>query len=294
MSKKKVLVTGARGQLGNKISELLSMKYELILTDVDSLDITDKHSTEKFITEKKPEIVIHGAAYTKVDLAEDEEMLCFKINAEGTKNIAQAANKVGATLFYISTDYVFDGQKKAPYLETDRVNPLSVYGKTKLEGEKYIEKFCKKYYIIRVSWLFGELPENHPGTNFVETMLKLAKDRDELNIINDQIGSPTYTGDLVKTIAKIVDAGGQPLPYGLYHFSGKNPCSWYDFSAEIFKQANTAIKLNPIPSSQYPQKAKRPAYSYLDKEKIEKAVQSPVRDWKEMLHDYLNSRARNG
>jgi len=301
----KILVTGAKGQLGKKIIELMKADFELVLTDSDNMDITDGSKVREFIKSERPDFIIHGAAYTAVDKAEDNVDLCRKINADGTKNIAVAAKEFDSTLFYISTDYVFDGKKKTPYTETDATNPLSIYGQTKLEGEKFIQQICDKYYIIRSAWIFGELPENHPGTNFVETMLKLAKERDSLKIVSDQIGSPTYTGDLVEIIRRIIGAWGlgfrssdisqnlkpkSQVPFGLYHFSGDGKCSWFDFAEEIFRQNNIKIKLDPITSDQYPQKAKRPTYSYLDKTKIENALDIKVRPWQEMLAEYLKRR----
>ena len=308
----KILVTGAKGQLGKKIIELMAADFDLVLTDSDNMDITDKLQVHKVIKLERPDFIIHGAAYTAVDKAEDNEEICRKVNALGTKNIAETAKEFNIPLIYISTDYVFDGKKEIPYRETDATNPLSVYGQTKLEGEKFIEQICDKYYIIRSAWIFGELPENHPGTNFVETMIRLSKEKDSLSIINDQIGSPTYTGDLVEIIRQIIRAQDLGLrasvisqnlnpktqnlspkpqvPYGLYHFSGTGACSWYDFAKEIFKQTNTKIKLNPVTSDQYPQKAKRPAYSYMDKSKIEKALGVLVRPWQEMLAEYLEKR----
>lgn len=330
--RKRILVTGAKGQLGHKISQLLSTDYQLILTDSTEMNITDKAKVQKVIKSKKPDFIIHGAAYTKVDQAEDDKDLCRKINAEGTKNIAEAATEIGSTLIYISTDYVFDGmnsrengvvsqefsdspkiptpntQLPTPYTEIDIPHPLSVYGQTKLEGENFIREICDKYFIIRASWLFGELPENHPGTNFAETMLRLGKERDSLSVVNDQIGSPTYTKDLVEIIDKIIRTQGlgprtqdekstknpgsnthvlNPIPYGTYHFSGNNPCSWYDFAKEIFRISKIKIDLRPITSDQYSQKAKRPHYSYLSKDKIEKVLNIKVRTWQEMIKEYI-------
>lgn len=313
----KILVTGAKGQLGYKIRLLLSSDYRLVLTDAQEMDITDKNQVKKVIGAEKPDFIIHGAAYTKVDQAEDESEICRKINAEGTKNIAEVCKETGVTLLYISTDFVFDGMiseqsavssQQNGYKENDQANPLSVYGKTKFEGEEHIRQICDKYYIIRVAWLFGELPEGHPGNNFVETMLRLAKDRPELNVVNDQIGSPTYTGDLVEAIKNIVGSQQQivaanssskpqtvnrkvtPVPYGTYHFSGDGACSWFDFAKEIFELTATDIKVKPITSDQFPQKAKRPTYSYLDKNKIEKELKFNVRSWEEMLKEYLAKR----
>ena len=291
----KILVTGAKGQLGKKIIEMLSPNYALVLTDSQEMDITDQISVNKVIGEEQPDFIIHAAAYTRVDAAEENEEICRKVNALGTKNIAEAAKANDATVIYISTDYVFDGTKTTPYVETDIAKPLSVYGQTKYEGEEFVRNICEKYFIIRTAWVFGELPEGHPGTNFVETMLRLAQEKDELNIVGDQIGSPTYTGDLVDIIEQIIKYAaaktqGADVPYGTYHFSGQNPASWYDFAIEIFNQTNTTIKVNSITSDQYPQKAKRPTYSYLSKDKIEKAFKTNVRDWKEMLAEYLIKR----
>lgn len=330
---KKVLVTGAKGQLGHKIRQVLgdgsqesgnyanppTPNYQLILTDSDNMDITDKLQVHKVIKLERPDFIIHGAAYTAVDKAEENVELCRKVNALGTKNIAECAKEFDVPVIYISTDYVFDGKKKSPYTETDPANPLSVYGATKFEGENFIREICDKYYIIRSAWIFGELPDGHPGTNFVETMIRLSKEKDSLNIVDDQIGSPTYTGDLVEIILRIIRSqdlglrtqglglrasglgfGNLPksqilnpksqVPYGLYHFSGTGKCSWYDFALAIFTQTKTNIDLKPITSDQYPQKAKRPVYSYLDKSKIENALNIKVRPWQEMLAEYVEKR----
>ena len=309
-----VLVTGANGQLGHKISELLSANCKLIMTDFKEMDITDSTKVLEFIETNKPDWIVHGAAYTKVDLAEDEVEICTKINVNGTKNLAEAAAKFEVPIIYISTDYVFDGKKDSPYTESDTAKPLNVYGRTKLDGEKIIQQICKKYYILRVAWLFGELPENYAGTNFIETMLRLSKERDTLSVVNDQIGSPTYTKDLVEIIDQIIripnpglrsqDLGHSnktthlrpktkdlsPIPYGLYHFSGNGKCSWYDFAKEIFCLAKIVIDLKPTTSDQYPQKAKRPCYTYLSKEKIEKALDLSARPWQDMVKEYLENK----
>jgi len=216
--------------------------------------------------------------------------LCRKINAEGSKNVALAAKENNTTMLYISTDFVFDGKKNAPYTEEDEANPESAYAQTKFEGENFVRDICPQYYILRTAWLFGELPENHPGTNFVEAMLKLAKEKDSINVVSDQIGSPTYTGDLVSVMKMIIE---REIPCGVYHVSGTGASSWYDFAKEIFEQTNTKIDLKPISSEEYPQKAKRPSYSYLDKSKIEKALGIKVRSWQEMLSDYLSRRVES-
>lgn len=320
-----ILVTGAKGQLGKKIIELLGDDYELVLTDSEEMDITDKDKVFEVIGREKPGFIIHGAAYTKVDDAEEKVDLCRLINAEGSKNVALAAKENHTTMLYISTDFVFDGMnskakgvrskennddtnplRPTPYTELDATHPLSVYAQTKLEGENFIKEICPKYYILRTAWLFGELPEGHPGTNFVEAMLKLASERASLSIVSDQIGSPTYTGDLVNVIHQIVRSrekgeGSEntlrptpyalpAVPYGIYHVSGTGEASWYDFAKEIFKQTDTKIELKPISSAEYLQKAKRPSYSYLDKSKIENALGIKVRPWQEMLSEYLARR----
>lgn len=283
----KILVTGAKGQLGKKIIDILGRDYQLILTDADNMDITEIEAIRSVVEKEKPDYIIHAAAYTQVDKAEENVELCRKINSFGTKNIATIAQEYNIKLIYISTDFVFDGSKNFPYSETDIANPLSVYGLTKFEGEEFIRDICSKYYIIRVAWLFGEMPDGHTGTNFVEVMFKLAKEKPYLSVVNDQIGSPTYTGDLVETISKIINQSPQ---FGTYHFSGTGACSWYDFAKEIFRQTNTAVDLKPIASSEYPQKAQRPMYSYLDKTKIENALGIKVRPWQEMLAEYLKKR----
>ena len=283
----KILVTGAKGQLGKKIIDVLGKEHQLVLTDYDNMDITDIKAIRAVVEKEKPDYIIHGAAYTQVDKAEENTELCRKVNSFGTKNIATIAEEYDIKLIYISTDFVFDGLKKLPYNEKDFANPLSVYGLTKYEGEEFIREICSKYYIIRVAWLYGELPIGHPGTNFVEVMLKLASEKPTLSVINDQIGSPTYTGDLVEIISKTII---QSPEFGTYHFSGTSPCSWYDFAKEIFTQANVEIDLRPITSSEYPQKAQRPMYSYLDKTKIENALNIKVKPWQKMLEEYLSKR----
>lgn len=282
----KILVTGAKGQLGKKIIDILGQEHQLVLTDADNMDITDIDAIKIVVEKEKPDYIIHGAAYTAVDKAEENVELCRKINSFGTKNIALIAKEHDIKLIYISTDFVFDGKKNTPYKEEDKPAPISIYGLTKYEGEEFIRDICNKYYIIRISWLFGELPSGHQGTNFVEVMIKLAKEKQSLNVVNDQIGSPTYTGDLVEAISRIIN---QSPEFGTYHFSGTGACSWYDFAKEIFIQTNTNVKIEPIKSINYPQKAKRPQYSYLDKSKIEKALNIKVSPWQEMLEEYLSN-----
>lgn len=286
---KKLLITGAKGQLGRQMIEQFENKYDLILTDSDNMDITDKSKVHKVIISERPDAIIHTAAYTAVEKAEDFQEVCYQINAVGTQNVALAAEEINANLFYISTDYVFDGNKDNPYTEEDKAKPLSVYGFTKYKGEQFIEDICNKYYILRTAWVFGELPKGHPGTNFVETMIKLGEEKSEINVVNDQIGSPTYTKDLVTVIDKIMGPGKE-IPFGVYHFSGESACSWYEFAKEIFRQAKIKVHVNPINSNEYPQKAKRPKYSYLSKNKINLKLDITTRTWNEMLEEYLGNR----
>jgi len=257
----KILVTGAKGQLGKKIIDILGKDHQLVLTDFDNMDITDIDIVKKVVEKEKPDYIIHAAAYTAVDKAEENVELCRKINAIGAKNVATVAKEYDIKLIYISTDYVFDGKKNTPYSESDEPKPISVYGLTKYEGEEFIRKICDKYYIIRVAGLFGELPAEHTGTNFVEAMLRLAGEKPNLNVVNDQIGSPTYTGDLAEIIAKIMT-----------------------------KTPEINVDLKPITSNQYPQKAKRPRYSYLNKSKIENVLSIKARPWQKMLAEYLSNR----
>lgn len=266
----KILITGANGMLGQDLCPTLQdLGHELVETDIDTLDITDETAVFAFIENTSPNFIIHLAAYTNVDKAEDEFDKAELINGHGTENLAKAASQKDIPILYISTDYVFDGTKETPYLPSDAPNPKSVYGKTKLMGEMSIQKHCKKFYIARTSWLYG-----HFGKNFVDTMLKL-KDK-ELKVVNDQIGTPTWTMDLAAAIGKLLD-----MPYGIYHLSGGGkPTSWYNFAKTIFEFSNIKPNLSPCTSEEYPQKATRPRYSVMDNGKM-------LRNWKLALKDYL-------
>lgn len=279
----KILVTGSNGMLGQMLDEVLSENHKLTLTDKHNMDITDKDSVNKIISETDPDFVIHAAAFTAVDDAEDQRELCTEINVEGTRNVATAAANNNAGVIYISTDYVFDGKKESPYTEKDPTDPLSHYGKTKLEGEAIVGQLCKDHYILRVAWLFGE---NKQNKNFVETMIKLAE-KGPVKVINDQVGSPTYTKDLAEIIKKIIE---EKPDKGIYHFSGKGKATRFKFAQEIYKQANVKADLESIATKDFFAKAERPAYSYLDKSKIERDLKIKARPWQEMLRDYLQTR----
>lgn len=279
-----ILITGGHGQLGTELRHLLDeKKLEYLSTDADHLDITDKEGTYKFITDMKPEIIYHCAAYTAVDKAEDEgKELDEKINVEGTRNVAEAAKAAGATLIYISTDYVFDGKKKeGMYQVDDTTNPLSEYGRTKLLGEKAVQETMDDYYIIRTSWVFGIY-----GHNFIYTMQKLAKTHDRLTVVNDQFGRPTWTRTLAEFMVFVIE---KKAPFGIYHLSNENSCSWYEFAKEILK--DTDVEVAPVTSEEYPQKATRPQYSIMDLSKA-KGLGFEIPTWQEALNSFLELEAK--
>lgn len=255
----KVLVTGANGQLGyDVIKQLNSVGIDYLATDRESLDITNKEQVTRVISDYNPDAVIHCAAYTAVDKAEDEKELCYSINVLGTRYIAQVCKEINAKMVYISTDYVFDGEGEKPFEITDKPNPINYYGQTKYEGELEVQKSLDKYFIVRISWVFGS-----NGNNFVKTMLKLGKEKDEISIVADQIGSPTYTPDLAELLIEMIKTN----EFGVYHATNEGYCSWYEFACEIFKQAEIDIKVNSINTEDYPTKAVRPKNSMLCKTK---------------------------
>lgn len=275
----KVLVTGAKGQLGQDVVSLLKEQtWEVFGFGREELNITDEKQVSEKVLLIQPDIIIHTAAYTQVDQAESDEESAFKVNAEGTKYLAQAAEAVGAKFCYVSTDYVFDGTKDTPYKPDDQTNPQTVYGKSKLVGEQYTQEYCSKSYIVRTSWVFGLY-----GNNFVKTMLRLAEENKELGIVHDQVGSPTYTTDLARFIISLV----QTDKYGVYHGSNSGVCSWYEFAKEIFKQSNIEIVVNPLKTEDFPRPAARPKYSVLDKGMIEENEFESLQNWKEALKDFL-------
>ncbi len=280
----KILITGAKGMLGQMMPEVLA-SHELILTDRDEMDITSKSQVSEIFSREKPELIVHCAAYIDVEKAEDEPEIADMVNRVGSQNIAVSAENIGATVINISTDYVFDGEKRTPYLETDPTHPLNVYGNSKLDGENEIIKGCSKYYILRVAWLFGE----HSPKNFVQKMLEIARSQGTLKVINDQIGSPTYTRDVANAVEKIIEGveKSKPIEYGIYHFSGEGATSRFEFTKEILKLGHINATLEPVTAKEFLTKAERPQYSYLDKSKIEKALHFKVRSWERMLEDYF-------
>lgn len=275
----KVLVTGVKGQLGyDVVKELEKRGYQPIGVDRDEMDLMDNAAIRSVIMNLKPEAIIHCAAHTAVDKAEEEVEVCYQINAESVKVIAECAKELDIKLIYISTDYVFEGTKEGEYTETDIPNPINVYGASKLKGEQYVQDLLEKYYIVRISWVFGV-----NGNNFIKTMLRLGKQLDELNVINDQVGSPTYTADLAPLLVDMIETE----KYGIYHASNEGTCSWYEFAKEIFKQSGIDVKVNPITTDQYPTKAKRPMNSKMSKEKLQKNSFSLLPTWREALQAYL-------
>ena len=278
----KIVVTGCDGQLGKEIIKELNkenktLKNEIFALNREKLDICDIDKVNSYILSINPDIIINCAAFTKVDLCEDEVELAYKVNSIGPKNLAICCEKVNAKLVHISTDYVFDGNKNI-YREDDITNPQSVYGKSKLLGEQYVQSFCSKYFIIRTAWLYGD------GNNFVKTMLNLSESNNEINVVNDQIGTPTSTKDLAEVILKLIHTEN----YGLYHGTNKGSCSWYEFAKKIFEIKNIDIKVNPISSNEYSSKVKRPQYSVLDNFLLRTINLDDFREWEEALSEYLN------
>lgn len=280
-----VLVTGSNGQLASCIKDLAKRDTSLnfIYTDYQELDICDLKQVEVFFkSNQKIDYCINCAAYTAVDKAESEVEKAFEINATGPKNLAQVCSEFDTILIQVSTDFVFDGEKTEPYVETDVANPISVYGASKLQGEVEIKKIFKKHFIIRTSWLYSE-----HGNNFMKTMLRLAETRDEISVVSDQIGTPTYAGDLAEVILKIVRS--KNTNFGLYHYSNDGVASWYDFAEAIFKASNTEIRLNAIKTEAYPTPAKRPVYSVMDKTKIKSVLKMKTLDWQDSLKKAIAS-----
>lgn len=275
----RILVTGVKGQLGyDVVNELEKRGHTAIGVDIDEMDITDAEAVDRVITEADVEAVIHCAAYTAVDAAEDNLELCRRVNAAGTENIAKVCKKLDLKMVYISTDYVFDGEGERPWEPDDRRDPLNAYGIGKYEGELAVEENLEKYFIIRIAWVFGV-----NGKNFIKTMLKLGETRDEVSVVNDQIGSPTYTYDLARLIVDMVETE----KYGRYHATNEGFCSWYEFACEIFRQAGMNVKVNPVTSDEFPAKAKRPNNSRMSKEKLSENGFERLPSWQDALKRYL-------
>lgn len=290
----KVLVTGVKGQLGfDVMNELEKRGYEAVGVDIEEMDITDEASVDNVITKEQPDVVIHCAAWTAVDAAEEEENVpkVMKVNAEGTENIAKVCKKLDCKMIYISTDYVFDGQGTRPWLPEDERNPLNVYGESKYKGELAVQKYLEKYYIVRIAWVFGL-----NGKNFIKTMLNLGKTHDRLTVVSDQIGTPTYTYDLARLLVDMAECD----KYGVYHATNEGGyISWYDFTVEIMKQAGEYddkyyhVEVAPVGSDAYPAKAKRPSNSRMDKNKLKENGFESLPTWQDALGRYLKELRNN-
>lgn len=275
----RVLVTGVKGQLGHDVMNELSKRgYQGIGVDVEEMDITDRAAVERVMKEVQPDKVVHCAAWTAVDDAEDKEELCRRVNAEGTENIAVMCKELDVPMVYLSTDYVFDGEGTRPWEPDDERHPLNVYGQTKYEGELAVEKNLEKYFIVRIAWVFGV-----NGKNFIKTMLRLSETHDTLTVVNDQVGSPTYTYDLARLLVDMLETE----KYGRYHATNEGLCSWCEFAKEIFRQAGKNVNVIPVSSEEYPAKAKRPHNSRMNKGKLKEMGFEPLPSWQDALSRYL-------
>ncbi|MCD8042242.1 MAG: dTDP-4-dehydrorhamnose reductase [Tannerellaceae bacterium] len=279
---KKILVTGGNGQLGCCIQAIAGQYpgYEFLFTDVDTLDICNRQAVEGFVEANRVDYIINCAAYTAVDKAEDDEATAMLINRDAVSNLAEVAAPRGIKVIHVSTDYVFDGTSYLPYTENAPVCPVSVYGYTKLAGENILQATCPGSVVVRTSWLYSEY-----GNNFLKTMIRLGSERKELNVIFDQVGTPTYAGDLAQALIKIVEAAAQDaFCPGVYHFSNEGVCSWYDFATAIMKVAGLDCKVCPIETSEYPTRAARPHYSVLNKTKIKLDYKLYIPHWEKSLY----------
>ena len=287
----KILITGAQGQVGKELSAIsINKGFDVVAAGRVDLDITETQIVEEYISQHQPDIVINAAAHTAVDKAESEQDLAFAINHNGAKNIALACSKLTIPLLHISTDYVFDGSQSDPYSENDAVSPLGVYGESKWQGEEVIRKNLESHIILRVAWVFGA-----QGNNFVKTMLRLGKDRDELNVVADQFGGPSPAKNIAETLINLVEQyqKDKTLTWGTYHYCGKSKTTWYDFATEIFKLAfeigllDKKVKVNPITTAEYPTPAKRPSNSMLNCTKLKTTFGIDMPEWKDALKKVL-------
>ena len=278
-----ILITGANGQLGNEMRRVsINSKNRYIFTDVAELNITDKAAIRKMIDGEKISVVVNCAAYTNVDKAEDDETTADLLNNKAVRNIAEACKEFNATLVHISTDYVFQGDKNTPRKEDEPTNPMGAYGRTKLAGEESVKHSGCKYIIIRTAWLYSPY-----GKNFVKTMRKLTSDKDSIKVVFDQVGTPTYAGDLADVIYKIIEDNMLDKT-GFYHFSNEGVCSWYDFAQEICALSGNACDIEPCHSDEFPSKVQRPSFSVLDKTKIKETFDVKIPYWKESLKRCIN------
>lgn len=283
----KVLVTGGKGQLGVDVTTIFQQQGHVVFAyGRNDLNITDSLQVHEVIQSHRPDVVIHSAAFTQVDQAETDVERAYLVNALGTRNVSVSAEKIGAKIVYVSTDYVFDGKGKTPYNEFATTNPQSIYGKSKLAGEVFIRDLSRQFFIVRTSWVYG----NH-GQNFVKTMLNLAKERDELSVVHDQVGSPTYTVDLAYFLEELVCTEN----YGIYHATNTGHCSWYEFAKAIFEEAGLSqIRVNPVTTEQFKRPAPRPAYSVMDHMAIRLNGMRDLPVWREALRVFLKQMNDDG
>lgn len=282
----KIAVIGADGQLGTDICEVLEKNnFEVVPLTIEHIEVSDIDSVAKVLKEAKPGLVINTSAFHDLEKCEDEPETAFAVNALGPRNAAMVCNDIDATLMHISTDYVFDGKKRAPYIETDNPMPLNVYANTKLSGEHYVEAIAKKYYIPRVSGIYGKAPcIGKKGMNFVKLMIKLSRERDEVRVVDNEVLTPTSTAEISNQIVKLVNSNA---PYGLYHATAEGSCSWYEFAKEIFEITKPNIKFNKAAPGEFAVKVNRPEYSVLENKALKEQGINVMRDWKEGLRDYL-------
>jgi dTDP-4-dehydrorhamnose reductase len=273
----KILVTGGNGQLGRAFRAIKGEFYDIHCLDIDQLDFTNSQEVEDVINRIEPDVVIHAGAYTDVEKAESDILNTLKINVTGTQRIAEICTKNNIEMVYISTDYIFDGEKDNPYKESDSANPLNIYGLSKLHGEDAVKYFCSKYFIVRTSWLFGR------GNNFVQSLLNLTNTQKSIKVVNDQTGSPTYAPDLARAILLVIKLG----EYGTYHITNSGSCTWYEYAQEIIRITNNDVELIPINTEEFNQIAKRPKYSVLDNSKLKDTIGYDLDNWKNALLSYL-------
>lgn len=278
----KTLITGANGQLGTELHEILEREFpgQTLYTDVQELDLTNAKAVDSYVANNEITHIVNCAAYTAVDRAEEEKMLCAAVNTDAVKNLAMAADANGAKIIHISTDYVFDGTNHRPYRESDKVNPISQYGTTKRKGETLLLALAPQAIIIRTAWLYSA-----HGKNFVKAMLRLADSQPEIKVVCDQIGTPTFARDLARAVVKVLQSH-QWVP-GIYHFTDEGAASWYDFAKAIFRIAGKDVKVTPIPTEDYPTPASRPSYSILDRTRIKATYGIEIPHWEEALADCL-------
>ena len=275
----RILLTGANGMLGTDLADRLGREHDCTGVDIGDFDITDRDAVFKYVRDFKPEMLIHPAAFTDVDGCETQSERAYLINARGTENLAAVCGELSVPILYFSTDYVFDGEKGSPYSEDDEPNPRSVYGKTKLEGENFIKRRTEKYFIVRIQSLYGK-----NGKNFVSTILRAAREKGALTVVNDQWSSPTYTKDVCGAVSELI----KTIDYGTYHITNSGITTWYEFTEEILKQAGlTGVVLTPCAAEDYPRPAKRPRYSPLHNGRWAAAGREPLRPYTEALSDYL-------